>query len=438
MNPTVLIICGICMVIAIILDNKTKFPLGVTCMLFAFVVGYFGLNLAPRTVVNYFPITVVMPLILAMIYFSVFTANGTSQIMAKKILGMVKGNMKAFPWVMFLLSTVLYFCLDGGALRYIIGPLVFSIAKAGGMSTLMSVSTAYMPFIAGSLNPFINIDATTRLGIFQDMGLQNAQSVSIVVWLNLLVAIIITHLVVYLITGSFKLKNTEFKAEDAHVTVNAEQKKSFILLAATIVIFIVPPLLNTIVKSPFTKQLSTILCNYTIFILGILAVLALGLGEWRNMVNKASMRQIMMITGVTMLIKVAQQAGLQELCINIANSVPTWLIAPVLLIICAFLSFFVAAPTVQPMLFPMAAAMATTPVQAITYLTCVALGLAASGISPISNSGAAFLSTVADEDREKYSKSMYAMAFLGPIVMAIVAAVGGMSIFSGIFSSWYY
>ena len=438
MNPTVLIICGVALVLAIILDNKTKLTLGMTCMLFAFVIGYFGLNLAPRTVVGYFPVTVVMPLILAMIYFSVFTSNGTSQIMAKKILSVVKGNMKAFPWVMFLISTVLYFCLDGGALRYVIGPLVFSIAKAGGMSTLMSVSTAYMPFIAGSLNPFINIDATTRLGIFQDMGLQNAQSVSIVVWLNLLIAIIVTHLVVYLITGSFKLKSTEFKTEDTQVTVNPEQKKSFILLAVTVVVFVVPPLLNTIIKSSFTKQLSTILCNYTIFILGILAVLALGLGEWRQMVNKASMRQIVMITGVTMLIKVAQQAGLQELCTNVANSVPTWLIAPVLLIICAFLSFFVAAPTVQPMLFPMAAAMAQTPAQAITYLSCVALGLAASGISPISSSGAAFLSTVDDEDREKYSKSMFAMAFLGPIVMAIVAAVGGMSIFSGLFSGWYY
>ena len=145
-----------------------------------------------------------------------------------------------------------------------------------------------------------------------------------------------------------------------------------------------------------------------------------------------------MITGVTMLVKVAQQAGLQELCTNIANSVPTWLIAPVLLIICAFLSFFVAAPTVQPMLFPMAAAMAQTPAQALTYLSCVALGLAASGISPISSSGAGFLSTVADEERYVYAKNMFKMAFLGPIVMAIVAAVGGMSIFSGLFSGWYY
>ena len=438
LNPTVLIICAVCLVVAVILDNKFKFPLGITCILAAWVISFFAFGTAPSKTLSYFPTTVVLPLILAMSYFAVFNENGTSQLLANKILGVVKGNMRLYPWILFVLCTLLYICLDGSALRYVIGPIVFSIAKAGCGSTLMAVSTAYLPFIAGGLNSFIGIDATTRGGIFSDMGLENNVAVSTAVWLNCLLGIIIVQAVVYIITGSWKVKSIEYDASAAKTEITPVQRKSLGLLAFTVVAFMVPPILKMIWPTPFTTKLAAILCNYTIFAVCIILVLVLKLGEWRKMVSKASMGIVVMVTGVTFLIKTAQAAGLQELCTNIASSVPQWLIAPVLIIICGVMSLFVAAPTVQPMLFPLAASLAQTPAQAITYLAAVAVGLAIAGCSPVSNAGAGFLAVTPEDQSEEYSKKMFIMAGIGVLVMAIVAAVGGMSIFSGLFAGSYH
>lgn len=439
MNTTIIAVCGICLVAAVIIDNKFEIPLGLTCMLAAFAISYMAFDMSANKVITaFFPGTIVMPLILAMLYFSVFTANGTSQYLAQKMLGLIRGNMKLYPWTLFFLCTLLYIFLEGSALRYVITPLVFSVAKAGGGSTLMAISTAYLPFVAGSMNPYIGMDASTRLGILADMGLENTSMVNLSIWLSVLVLIVLLQLFVYIITRSWKVPNFDVASTEEATALTPEQKKSFVVLAGTVILFVVPPILKTVVPCSFTLTLSGLFNTYTVFICGSLAVILCSLGNWRDMLKHVSLKPVMMLIGVTFLIKTAQQAGLQELCTAAATMVPEWLIPPVLLLIGSALSFFVAAPTIQPMLFPMVAAMASTPAKAIIYLACVAIGAAASGISPISSSGVAFLSTVDIEEHDHYSKYMFIMAFLGPVVMAAIAATGILTMFAQAFSSWYY
>lgn len=439
MNLTVIAICAICLVAAIIIDNKFDVPIGLTCMLAAFTICYLAYGMpAAKVITSFFPSTIVMPLILAMTYFTVFSANGTSDIIAKKIIGMIHGNMKLYPWTLLGLCTLMYIFFDGAALRYVLAPLVFSVAMTGGGSTLMAISTAYLAFVVGSFNPYIGMDAVTRQGIFTDIGLENATNISLAIWIVSLILIFAAQLFVYVITKSWKVPNIDYKASEAAAEISRQQKRSFIILLTTVLLFIIPPLLKGIFPSPFTKTLSGLFSFYNVFLLGSLAIIIWGLDDWRNMLKRVSLRPIMMIIGVTLLIKTAQQAGLQELCTLAATSVPSWLVPPVLIVICAFLSFFVSAPTIQPMLFPMVAAMAKTPAQAITYLACACIGLAASGISPISSSGVAFLSTVDLQYHEEYSNKMFLMAFLLPAVFALLAATGLVGSIAGTFASWYY
>lgn len=439
MNTTVIGICAICLLIAIFLDTKYEVPLGLSTMLAAFVISNlaFGMN-ANKVIAAYFPATVVLPLLLALAFFSVFSANGTSQVIAHKLLGAIRGNMKLYPWTLFAICTLLYTFLDGGTLRYIIAPLVFSIAKQGGSSTLMAVSTAYLPYMAGSLNPYIGIGSSTRTGILADMGLQNASNIHAAMWINSLVLITALHLFIYLITKSWKVPNMGFTGGGESTAINPEQKRSLIVLSATVAMFVLPPLFTAAVPCSFTASLESVFNYYVVFICGILGIILTGLGDWRRMLRAVPLKPIMMIIGVTFLIKTAQHAGLQELCVAAATGVPHWLIPSALILIGAALSFFVAAPTVLPMLFPLAVSIASTPAEAITYLSCVAVGLLASAISPISNSGVAFLSTVDIKEHEKYSKYMFIMAFLSPAFMSALAAAGLLNILSGFFAGWYY
>lgn len=439
MNTTIIAICAICLVTAIFLEKRYRVPLGISCMAAALVISCLGFNMTANEVVSaYFPSTIVMPLILAMAYFTIFTSNGTSQILASRLIGVIRGKMKLFPWTLFILSSLLYTFLDGSALRYVIVPLVFSIAETGGLCILMAVSVAYLPFIVGSLNPFIGIDAATRVGILAGMGLENGANISLVLWFEAVVLIVVLHLMIYLITKSWAVPDCEFHMEEVKVEMTLQQKKSLMVLGMTVVLFVVPPVLKSIIPGVFTNALASVFSSYMVFTIGILLVLACRLEDWSTMVRRVALKSIVMIIGVTFLIKTAQQAGLQELCTHMASSVPHWMIGSVLLLISSVLSFFVAAPAVQPMLFPMAAAMADTPAQAITYLVCVILGLTVSGVSPISNSGAAFLSTVALNKQDIYSKKMFLLAITGPVVMAAVAATGILGLISEVFAHWYY
>ena len=439
MNTTMIAVCAVCLIMAILLEKRYGVPLGISCMAAAMAISCLGLGMAANEVVAaYFPSTIVMPLILAMAYFTVFTSNGTSQILASRLMGVIRGNMKLFPWTLFVLSGLLYTFLDGSALRYVIAPLIFSIAETGGLGILMAVSVAYLPFVVGSLNPFIGIDAATRVGILTGMGLENGSNISLALWLEAVLMIVVLHLLIYLVTRSWTVANREFHMENMKEEMTKQQKKSLIVLGITVMFFVMPPVLKSLIPGPFANSLASVFNSYMVFMIGILLILICGLEDWNTMVRRVSLKSVIMIIGVTFLIKTAQQAGLQELCTQVAGSVPRWMIGSVLMLISSVLSFFFAAPAVQPMLYPMAAAMADTPAQAITYLVCVTLGLTVSGISPISNSGAAFLSTVAVNKQEIYSKKMFLLAFAGPVVLAALAATGVLGMVSELFAHWYY
>lgn len=439
MNTTIISICAVCLAAAILLEKHYRIPLGISCMAAALVISCLGLHMpAGEVIAAYFPSTIVMPLILAMAYFTIFTSNGTSQILASRLISVIRGNMKLFPWTLFVISGLMYTFLDGSALRYVIAPLVFSIAETGGIGVFMAVSVAYLPFVVGSLNPFIGIDAATRVGILTGMGLENGTNISLALWLEAVLLLAVLHLVVYFVTKSWAVPDCEFHMEDVKAEMTPQQKKSLMILGITVVLFVVPPVLKSMVPGPFTNALASVCSSYLVFAVGILLILFCGLEDWNTMVHRVALKPVIMIIGVTFLIKTAQQAGLQQLCTQMAESVPHWMIGSVLLLISSVLSFFFAAPAVQPMLFPMAAAMADTPAQAITYLVCVILGVTVSGVSPISNSGAAFLSTIAADKQDIYSKKMFLFAAAGPVILAVVAATGVLGVISELFAHWYY
>lgn len=439
MNTTIIAACAVCLAAAMLLDNRLDIPLGLTCPLVSFLICYFAYDMtAGKVITAFFPSTIVFPLILAMAFFSTFTANGSSEVIARSILNLIRGKMRLYPWLLYLLCSCMYIFFDGGALRYIITPLVFSVAKAGGGSVLMAVSTAYLSFAVGSLNPYVGIDASTRTGILTDIGLENAANINLAVWLNAILLFTLLQAFVYFITGSWKIPDTVYNGNGKTEQLTASQKKSFILLGITVLVFVLPPLLASFVPCSLTRSLSVVLNSYMVFICGMLAAIVLRLGDWRSMLKHVSLRPIMMIVGITFLIKTAQKAGLQELCLSAASAVPDWLVPSVLLLIAAALSFFVAAPTVQPMLFTMACAMASTPVQAIIYISCVTVGTVASGVSPISNSGVAFLSTIDPNEHEIYTKHMFRLAIWGPVFMALLCSTGILRIVASFFSSLYY
>ena len=437
---TIIIIALLVIALAVFLEKKIKLPLGITCMAGSFLLGTFALDTPPQKLITIaFPSSVIMTLMLAMAFFGFFSANGTTKIVARKIDGMIKGNLRAAPWIFFIIGIAMFALLGLSSSLYVFMPLVFSTCIAGGMNPLMVITVAYIPAILGNFNPFIGIGAATRAGYLAELGLTNTSGMNLAMWIGALLLGLAVYVFMYIITKTFKIPNTSFSSKaDEEIELNAVHKKSLIVLGGVVVAFVLPPVIKGIAPGAFANAVGEILCNFNVFLFGIVAVIVLKLGNWRDMLKSVSLPTFYMIIGVTFLIKTMGMAGLESVLGMIANTVPHWLIPPALILIVAFLSFFVSAATLTPITFPLAFSLAATPGQALTYLTCVFIGGAASGVSPISTLGAMSIGCVPEENQDIYSKKMFACAFIYPIVMAVVSATGVMQLLGNALASWVY
>lgn len=436
-NPSVLIACAVCLLIAVLLENKFKIPLGITAFLSAFVISYVSFGDVPERILNYFPTSVVVPMIFSMMFFSIFAENGVTEYVAKKSIVLLRGKTKWYPLIAFGISSVLHLVFSAGALRYTLGPILLAIAAASGGDLMVPIMTLFLSSNIGAQNPFVGMVAATRPGYINSLGLTNVYPISIAMWLNTLIPLIILELFYFLYFRSWKAKDVDIAAAEA-MELNDTQKKSLKLLGIVVFLLIVPSLINTIFPNPVIKYISS-LCNTNIVLCaGIVAAVGLKITNWRSLHTKASMSVTLLIVGVTFLIRTAEKAGLQTMITGLAQGVPNWCVAPVVLLISAFLSFFVSAMTLPPLLYPMVMALAQSPAQLLTLLACVTVGSAMASPCPVSPNGAITLSLVPEKDRESVSGRMFIHAIVSTLIMTVIAAVGGLGIFSGLFASSVY
>lgn len=428
-----LLLCVIVIVLAVVLDSKFKIPLGIVCMVGAFFIGTTFLDMSASQVVNFFPSNVIMTMVLAITYFSVFTANGTTEILAGRMLNLVNGRMWLFPLVGMVLYFVLNMFLDGIAVRYAVGPILMGMAMSGGSSLAMVLVIMNYAAMMGSTNPWVALDGLTRVGQLSQQGYANSQGMTTAIWLNCVLGYGLVMIIYYFAFKCHKVPRVEatrFEKKE----LNSEQKKSLTILVCTVLALVIPAVLNVAVPSPFTALLAKILSCQLVFSVGIVVSVALRLSNYRDMIKRNNWNIVLMIVGVTFIIKVADTAGLQSVFVTLAEVLPSWSTAPLMLLIGAVLSFFAATPTLYPLLYPICCSLATSPVQMLTLLSCASIGAGASAISPFSSSGANTIALVPEEHQERMMPVAFKIAIITPCILAVFAAFGVFNIISMLFA----
>ena len=441
MNIPVIVISIVFFAICIVADKTLKLPLGITCLIGALVIGYLGLGIAPnKAITQFFPAFIVSSMMFAMTFFLVFSSNGTMDIIAKYVLRMIRGRTKLFPWIMYVASILLYTLTGGEGIMYAIVPMTFAIAKKIGISYQMAATTMVMSLLCGSMNPFIGTFSANRMSYMLQNGITNASGVAVGIWVGTLAVCTIVQFIMYILTRSWKVPDVEFDIDKAReqVKLNATQMKSFWVLGISILLLVFPPVANMILKTAFTEALVNVFSNFVVFLLGILAILLLKIDDWRGMAKRINAALVIMIIGITYLVHVVQAAGIQIVLQDIARSVPKEAIPPILVISFGVLSFFVSGMALSPIMYPFAISLAQTQAQGIIYLTCILLGTAITGCSPISGQGAQILSILPGEDQNELSRILFRQAFLNILFVSLIVAAGMLTIFGNIFAEQFY
>lgn len=427
----ILILTVIAIFAAIIIGWKTKINTGLIAMAFAYLIGMGLLGMSSRSLLALWPNNVIFYLMIATLYFSFATENGTMEVLAKKLLRLVNGKAWAVPWMLYLVSLIIGLLGAGSAGCAIVLPIAYAIGMLTGHDlTFIGVGVGLILQI-GNDNPFYGQMGLIGLGLIQDSPLaEHAFAYTFNVWIFSIIKQTLVFTVLYFLTKGYKGKNVEIDREEA-LSFNSQQKTTLVITLVALGAVVLSKILNTFISNPAIRKFSTMMEPQYILVCATVLMAALKLGDTKKAFSKLPMNTVFMIAGVTMLMGVCKEAGMVDVISGwISESVPRGLILGCLTAVCAFTSCFSGAVSVVcPLFYPMVPALAASSgLPASALYTAIYVGATTTSSFPFSSGGGTTMTFApTDEIREGmfYNLMKYTL-----ISAAIVTLMG----FSGIFT----
>lgn len=425
-NALGLILCLIGLAVSVFLNMKKNYPLGLMCMMFAFLigVGFMGMNV--NAIIGSFPTSTVMALFLAIPFFGMLSGTGMLTILGKRMLRLVKGDVRMLPFIAIPAIALVSF-VAATQIPFVFGPVLIGIAAAGGMDLMIIVLVMAFAVPIGSCNPWTSFTGQTIAGLARDSGFENATGMALAVWINAIIAFVSIMLVVYFFYKGGKAKKVVIDSNE-DLSMNKQQKQAFGIFLGVIFLLLVPALLNRFIPGvPFLVKLNSLCNNNILFSIGILLCVILKFDSFEGAMKKIPMTLVFMIVGIVMLLQVADAAGFSALISGlISDNVPVFLIPAVFTLVACVMSFFATFFAVLPVLWaiavPVAAATGISPAILLTGIVVGAIG--AGSASPMSSGGAANLSVFPADQQSDMSKKMLAFALFSCVWFTLLALIG--------------
>lgn len=424
-----LILCILALIVCVVLEVKFKLPLGMTTMFCAFVIGVGVMGMNANAIVGAFPTSTVFTIILATGFYGLLSSTGIMPIIGKRMLRSVHGEVKLIP-VVGAVAIGLVGMVAGMQVPYTIGPVLIALLIEAGMSPLIIPLLMAYAVQFGSNNPWTSVGGNIVVGLLRDLGFENAVDGAIAIWFNVALACLIVLVVAYFALRCHKIRKVAVSS-DEDLSMTPVQKKATVLFVASIIVLLVPALIAKIFPGvQVLKFLSDICSTNIVLTFGIVLAIALKIGTVRDAMSRVPMPVIIMIAGVTMLVFVADQAGLSEVISTaVAGNVPVFLIPAVFVFLSSVMSYVTAVWSIVPVLYPIAIAVAgAAGLNPIVLLSCINVGATISCCSPVSTMGAVCLSVMPNELQDKLSKQMFISAIVASLLTTLLAVFGAFNL----------
>ena len=432
MNNAALIASLVAIVIAIVAGAKFNINTVLVGMIFAFLIGVLFLNKSLSDVLKAWPYSITFFCMLVMTFYGFATLNGTMEVLAKKMLRLMKG--KAGLLLPITLVTCAILGLFGAPAPTLVGPIVFSIALVAGINPAACGMFVAMSSMLGSDNPFTGSAGQISQRLIEQAGYtEYGLSWALRVYGHNCLKGIISLGLVYLIYKAYKGKNVELS--DEKIEFNPTQKRTIKIIVGIVLLIVLPVLLKFIFpKSAFFKTLANVTGSNFSFALGILLMIICKCGQFTKAITRIPINMIFMVGGMNLLMGVAKDAGLVDTISKLLSSgIPTWLLPGVIVLIAGFLSFFSGGTSVVcPLMYPLVPGLvAATGLNPVNLFSCVFVGAMSSSTSPYSRGGATAISTCPDpEVQTQLTIKMLPITLIVWLVCAVLSIVGLFKVFS--------
>lgn len=425
MNITSLILLSI--VMAIGLGFYFKINVGLFGILFAYIIGCFGLGMKVKEVTGTFSLTLFFTIFAITFFYGFAISNGTLELIAKKSVYASRKFPYIIPFVLYGLCIAMSGIGPGPYAVYaFLSPLVMAVANEINMNKIIAVVAIVGGGVAGAFTS-IGMGVGIARGLIENAGyVDQAAQFTNSVLINSFIGETILFIIVYIIFKGYKVKPSSIEKPEPF---NREQKINMWLIIMTLGLTVVPTILNNIIKDNATITLLAKSADVAyICILGAILAIFFKIGKEKTAFSIVPWNTVIMLCGMGMLVSVAVEAGTIDLIANAISTNVSKTTAPVIMTLLAgAMSFFsstmgVVMPTLYHIVPTIVEATGVAPTALFSVIT---LGAAVTGVSPFSSGGGLALPAITDEqEKQKLFKQLLVLPAASLAIIAMLVVIG--------------
>ena len=430
-TSVIIVVCLVGIAVAIALGYKFGINMGITGLVFAYIVGCFMMGLRVREVVALWPTSTMFQLMSITLFFGFSVVNGTMQKVADHLLYKVRNQTWMIAFAIFFIAIILgALGCPPPAANAIMAVIGFSIGLPAGLHPLIIAWAVCHGANIGACMPWAASGSVVNSTIVAAGYEAEAGGMT---WAFLLAFFLVTFVLLiglYIVFKGNKLKEIQVQKPEPFEAVH---KKSLIVILCVVALVVLPQLIVKFAPIGWLITFSRYADIQMLGMIGFVICSLMKLADERVVIRAVPWNTIILVGGIATLMSVATTAGVVTVISNWLNSsVPPFAIGAFLCILGGFLSFFSGGiNTVFPMLAPMVPVLVDgASTKPVTLFIAILLGACFTAMSPFSTGGAIFMSNCPDETlRGKLISGQLGLAVLGLVFSAVLAIIGVLGIF---------
>lgn len=427
MNTTIIVLGFIAIALSVIWGTKFKTNVGIAALVFAFLLGLFGLGMKAADIYAFWPARTTVQLIIVTAFFGFAVENGTINYIAKLVIYWTR----KIPWALPIVYLLLNFALSAigvspPAVNMFLIPIFITLCYAANTNELFLTIGSNAGGMSGTLCSIGMVGIMLSGMISSADGTLDTSAIVVHVFRTATIVFFIIFAIYYLILRLWKVKLPADLITRPEAPTR-EQKRNLIIILVCILFLFVPAVINTFVPNPVMARISNLDISL-VYAVGIVALTLFKCGNEREVIKKSiPWSVIVLLGGMTCLMGVMRTAGLADLIVNAVSSGTSRAMIPILIVLLAgILSLFsdgtsVVMPLMIPIVVSLAAATGISPAVLIACVCVPAIGM---GMSPFSTGGGVFLSFVREDRFQKMMIQSLIAVLCNLGIMVALCAVG--------------
>lgn len=402
----------IVLVIAIIVSIWKNINLGILTLGLSLVIGVFIGGMSVKDLIKGYPTSLLLMMAGVTFLFGIAQTNGTLDKLVKYSVKLVKGKVALLPIILFVVAFILSSMGPGQiSISALLAPTAMVLAVEAGIPPLLMALVVGNGAQAGAMSPLAQ-NGIVGNAVLAGMGIEG---VGITMWMNMLVVHIIVAAIAYVIFGGLKLWRIKDNEKVNILSSKKVEPFNFQQIASICSIFVL------LIAVLFFK----VDIGFMSFLLGGILIL-IKAGDEKAAFKSMPWGAIMMVTGVSVMVKLMENIGGMDLFAKIMSQISTPGTAT--LVVGFFAGIVSAYASTSGVIMPAFLPMAPLLLQQIgapasdlmPLISTIIVAGHLTDMSPLSTTGAVFISAAPDSVD---SKPIYKGMMIWGLSMSVFGAI---------------